>query len=189
MKNIIDYIKNVNEGNEACYTPGRLYRDKYQSGIKYYERLSLCNDPVSRSYNNLFSLSNTLCRKVTDGLWIATGSPLRNITTGRTINIDKIIFGSAAEGTRVTSGSCEPVTISSWAMNRGMGIYYPNGYAAICCCTNDIVAKEEDTDNQVSYDRLCPQTMDIIRDVTRDEDFIVICAPQWVRGVPDVPEP
>ena len=33
---------------------------------------------VSRNYNNLFMMSDTLCYNMADGLWIIKGSPLKD---------------------------------------------------------------------------------------------------------------
>ena len=168
MKNIVDYIKNINEGNGA--------------GLPIHAETSY--DIVCRSYNNLFPLSNTICRKIDDGLYVITGSALRMISYDRDAmtNINSFIYGSAGKGTVVISGAERPVTVSTWAGNRGLGLYLPNGEAVARYAPCPMVPNSID-DAPCTYDRLCATTMGRISEVIKDNDYIVACVPSMWAAI------
>ena len=157
MKNIVDYIKNINEGNGA--------------GLPIHAETS-------------YDMSNTICRKIDDGLYVITGSALRIISYDRdaVTNINSFIYGSAGKGTVVISGAEYPVTVSTWAGNRGLGLYLPNGEAVARYAPCPLVPNSID-DAPCTYDRLCTTAKDRIAEVIKDNDYIVACVPSMWAAI------
>ena len=115
-------------------------------------------DMVSRNYNNLFMMSDTLCCNMADGLWIIKGSPLKD--TEKFFRCNK--YGD--------------LYICDWV--KSMGLYCFDNNAQIVCGPNGIISG----DDPAGETNITPkkEIFDIVYNNHVDNDYAILCNRNWI---------